>query len=53
MNSCYNDKFCPEKWGSSGLPSCPATDGPEEGYGNRTAGWHDFKHLVTFTFWYL
>ena len=28
MNSCYNDKFCPEKWGGSGRPSRPASDGP-------------------------
>jgi len=29
MNSCYNDKFYPEKWGGLGRPSCPASDGPE------------------------
>jgi len=23
MNSCYNDKFCHEKWGGSGHPSRP------------------------------
>jgi len=28
MNSCYNNKFCPEKWVSSGHPSHPASDGP-------------------------
>jgi len=28
MNSCYNDKFCPEKWGGPSRPSRPASDGP-------------------------
>jgi len=28
MNSCYNDKFFHEKWGGSGRPSRPASDGP-------------------------
>ena len=28
MNSCYNDKFFHKKWGGSGRPSRPASDGP-------------------------
>ena len=28
MNSCYNDNFFHEKWGCSGRPSRPASDGP-------------------------
>jgi len=30
MNSCYNDKFFHDKWGGSGRPSRPASDGPDD-----------------------